>query len=175
MIKPRRSRSRERARVRGECGEPAITITSVFSPFLARFARLLVLSSCLRRQMMNTPVPTKAMTAAVTARFLEIQLRDASRYPVGSFGATGRGGGGLMEFGSHGEELRVSRKKEAAAVECPSMESAILLISFVMLVRKGPTVSLKKSSDMLTIELCQSVWDKNMKLPSKAAMLGMYR
>ena len=59
-----------------------------------------------------------------------------------------------MESGSHGEEFKVSLRKEAAAVECPSMESAILFISFVMLVRNGPRVSLKKSSPMLATELC---------------------
>ncbi len=146
-MKPRRSRSRDRDRVSGEYGDPARTTTSVFAPYFERFARLLIRSSLLHRQIMKTPVPTKATTAAVTARCFEIQSWEASRYPLGVFGITdaGGGGGGLMESGSHGEEFRVSRRKEAAMVECSSIESAILFISFVMLARKGPTVSLKKS------------------------------
>lgn len=146
-MKPRRSRSRDRDRVRGEYGDPARTMTSVFDPYCERFARLLVRSSLLRRHIMKTPVPTKATTAAVTARCLEIQSCEASRYPIDVFEVTdaGGGGGGLMESGSHGEEFRVSLRKEAAVVECSSMESAILFISFVMLDRIGPIVSLKKS------------------------------
>ena len=152
-MKPRRSRSRDRDRVRGVWGEPARTTTSVFAPFFARFARLFVWSSLLRRQMMKTPVPTKAITAAVTARFLKIQSWEAPRYPGGTLDATGGGGGGLMDSGSHGEEFKVSLRKDAAVVECSSMESAILVISFVILLRKGPTESLKKSSVMMPTEL----------------------
>ena len=77
-MKPRLSRSRDSVFVRGECGEPASTTTSVLAPFFARFALLLALSFCRRLQTMKTPVPTKATTAALTARCSDTQSLDAS-------------------------------------------------------------------------------------------------
>jgi len=77
-MKPRRSSSRESDLVRGECGEPARTMTSVLDPFFAFLARRLARSDVRRRQIMKAPVPTKAITAAVTARCSNSQSRDAS-------------------------------------------------------------------------------------------------
>lgn len=78
-MNPRLSRSRDNDLVNGEWGEPARTMISVLDPFFARLALLLALSDLLDRQMMKAPVPTKATTAAVTARCSVIQTREVSR------------------------------------------------------------------------------------------------
>ena len=78
-MKPRRSRSRDRERVKGECGEPAKTTTSVLAPVAARRARRFFLCDLWRRHMMNVPVPMKANMAAVTALFLDTQSCARSR------------------------------------------------------------------------------------------------
>ena len=74
-MKPLLSRSTDRDLVKGESGDPATTTTSVFAPFFDLLALLLARSVCRRCHMMNAPVPKNATTAAVTARFSDIQDR----------------------------------------------------------------------------------------------------
>lgn len=147
-MKPLRSRSWERDRVRGEYGDPARTTTSVLDPFFARRARLLApLERLLRlHRMTNAPVPTKATTAVVTARWRDIQSFEYSRYPTGGGGREGGegSGGGLMESGSQGVVRRASFMEAATATKWFSMLSVILLTSSLMKAKLGMSFSGEK-------------------------------
>ena len=129
-MKPRLSRSKESDRVRGDCGEPASTTTSVFAPPSAeRFARRLLLWDLLFRHMRNAPVPRNVAMAAASALFREIQSVTCSRTFAGaiekSVGGGGSGAGGFIDSGSQEDDWIVSRDSSATKSIRLSINSTI--------------------------------------------------
>jgi hypothetical protein len=68
-MNPRRSRSRDKDFVMGELGGPAITTTSLLAPLLALLALRFLVCALFCLHSKYPPVPTKATSAAVSARF----------------------------------------------------------------------------------------------------------
>ena len=102
-----------------------VPTTSVLAPLLARRARRFLVYDLRRRYIRKAIDPADSITAVVKALFLCTHDCACPRKPTGGETVGARGGGlGRADWGSQGDDERVSRRAVAMDSTCRSMESA---------------------------------------------------